>query len=178
MKRNKLLFLLVIMIFCLSSLINCGGTKTIIKDEGNQINFKQFKTIKLVVVDEINNDYSKGAIPLFDGLLKTKLISMGFRIIEENPELIIELAIIRADPGNKTLRMIVGFGTGQVRIGHRTAFKDKEGKTIAEFSGWEGEFMKEQIQWGADRLRLELVMVCVDKIAKFIRTGKEIEAQQ
>jgi len=177
MKRNILLILLAMLSLCLSSLISCGGTKAVIMDEGKSIDFKQFKTVKLVISDEVNNDYSKGAIPLFDGLLKAKLVSMGFQTVEEDPQLLIELAIIRAQPGNKALRMLVGFGTGEVRIGHKTTFKKADGGFLAEFSGWEGQFMKEQIQWDSDRLRLELVMVCVDKIAKFIRTGKGNERE-
>jgi hypothetical protein len=169
---------LLILGLCLFFLISCGGTKAVMMEEGKTINFKQFKTVKLMVIDEVNNDYSKGAIPLFDGLLKAKLVSMGFQPVEEDPQMLIELAIIRAQPGNKALRMLVGFGTGEVRIGHRTTFKNTVEHVMAEFSGWEGQFMKEQIQWDSDRLRLELVMVCVDKIAKFIRTGKNIEREE
>jgi hypothetical protein len=154
----------------------CGGTNAIIS-KGDQIVFHQYVTVQVSVADGVKNDYSSGAIPLFDGMLKAKLVSMGFKVVDSNPDLKIDLTVVRADPGNKALRMIVGMGTGQVRLGHRTLFTDKQGIVVAEFSGWEGQFMKEQIQWDSDRLRLELVRVCVDKIGKFIKMGKIEERQ-
>jgi hypothetical protein len=156
-------------------LMGCGGTKAILLTGEERIDFKKYKTVCLRVTDEVKNNYSVGAIPLLDGMLQAELISMGFKIAQENADLWVNVAITRADPGNKALRLIVGFGAGMVRVDYKAQFKDRNNNILSEFSGWEGDAWKEQIHWDSDRLRLEIIRVAVSKIARFIKEGKTLE---
>lgn len=165
----------VLVLLLMAALMGCGGTKTLLLTGEERIDFKRYKTVCLRVADEVKNDYSGGAIPLLDGMLQAEMLSMGFKLANEDADLRVDVAITRAKPGNKALRLIVGFGAGMARIDYRAQFQDRNNTLLSEFSGWEGDTWKEQIHWDSDRLRLEIIRVAVSKIARFVKEGKALE---
>ena len=53
------------------------------------VNFHQFHTVKLVVTDSAKTAYAKEGLPMFDGLLKGRLESLGYTLVEAEPEMIL-----------------------------------------------------------------------------------------
>ncbi len=97
------------------------------------LNFHQFHKVKLVLTDSVNTAFSKGNLPMFEGMVKGRLQSFGYSLVEADPDLLVEVNVLQFDPGNRALRTVVGFGAGRAVIKYTTKFKDPTGNLNAKF---------------------------------------------
>jgi hypothetical protein len=97
------------------------------------VNFREYRTVKVLVTDAVNTSYSKEGLPM--GLLKGKLQSLGHQVVEADPQMILEVDVRAFDPGDRAMRMIVGFGAGRAVLKFAARFKDESGKVLAAFEG-------------------------------------------
>jgi len=99
------------------------------------VDFHQFHKVKLVLTDSAKTAYAKEGLPMFEGLLKGRLQSLGFTLVEADPELVVAVTVSQFDPGNRTMRTLIGFGAGRAVLKYTAQFQDPTGTLLAELEG-------------------------------------------
>ncbi len=99
------------------------------------VNFKKYEKVKLVITDAVNTPYSANGLPMFEGLLKGKLRSIGYNVVESNEDMRLEINVNGLKPGNRALRTLVGFGAGRAVFTYVADFKEKDGRSITTLDG-------------------------------------------
>ncbi|MCC6820057.1 MAG: DUF4410 domain-containing protein [Verrucomicrobia subdivision 3 bacterium] len=142
------------------------------------VNFHQFHTVKLVVTDSAKTAYAKEGLPMFEGLLKGRLESLGYTLVEAEPGMMVNVTISQFDPGNRTMRTLIGFGAGRAVLKFTAQFKDPNGKLLAELEGgktYHGLEMADNPTFKSDEsTRMGLISYSVSQIGEFIQNnGRE-----
>ena len=142
------------------------------------VNFHQFHTVKLVVTDSAKTAYAKEGLPMFEGLLKGRLASLGYTLVEAEPGMMVNVTISQFDPGNRTMRTLIGFGAGRAVLKFTAQFKDPNGKLLAELEGgktYHGLEMADNPTFKSDEsTRMGLLSYSVSQIGEFIQNnGRE-----
>jgi hypothetical protein len=134
MKKTAMVLLMLAMVI---GSVGCAITNKSTMNE--PCDFSQFKTVRLEVKDEVNTPYSKEGVEKFKSTMvahleKTPLSAgkfggvkvrpgLGYKVVNENEDLLIKISIPYFKPDNKALRITVGFGAGKGGL-----------KYVAEFS--------------------------------------------
>ena len=141
---------------------------------GRTVNFSQYRAVKLVVVDSVNTPYSKDGIPMFEGLLRGRLQSLGFSVVERDEDLSIEVNIAIFEPGSRAASLIVGFGAGRAILTYRAIFRERSGSVIAEFEGgksYGGDLtLKEEPTFMTDEeIKMGMIQHSIIQVGQFIK---------
>jgi hypothetical protein len=137
------------------------------------VNLHEFHTVKLVVTDSAKTVYAKEGLPMFEGLLKGRLQSLGYALVEADPQLILNVTVSQFDPGNRTMRTLIGFGAGRAVLKYTAQFKDPKGKLLAELAGgkaYHGMEMQDNPAFKSyEATRMGLISYSVSQIGDFIQ---------
>ncbi len=170
-------------VFCISlvvSLISCVSTKSYKAVEG-PIEFQNYKKIKLAIQDDVNTPYSTEGIPMFEGLLKGKLKSLGFQNVDIDEDIVIEINVTAFKPGSAAARFFVGFGAGKAVFIYTANFKEKNGKLLATLEGGKSyhgmEFADNPLYKTDEELLMGMIQQAVIQIGDFIKNKGVLEAQ-
>lgn len=142
------------------------------------VDFHQFHKVKLVITDSAKTAYAKEGLPMFEGLLKGRLQSFGYTLVAADPELVVNVTVSQFDPGDRTMRTVIGFGAGRAALKYTAQFKDAEGKLLAELQGgkaYHGLEMNENTMFKSNEsLRMGMISYSVSQIGEFIQNnGRE-----
>ncbi len=139
------------------------------------VDFKQYRNVKLAVIDSVNTPYSKEGVPMLEGLLKGRLESMGYTLVGTNAQMSLDVTVREFSPGDRTLRTLVGFGAGRAVCKYTARFQDDSGKLLGELEGgksYHGMEVVDNPTFKSDEsTRMGLVSYPVSQIAKFIETN-------
>ena len=87
----------IMSIVCLT--LSCV-TAEMVTEPTKKVNFQIYETVKLEIVDEVKTSYSKKGIPMFNGLLKGKLESLGYSIVDDHEDMLLRVDITGFKPGS------------------------------------------------------------------------------
>jgi hypothetical protein len=146
-KMKKLI--LLAMVLGLFTVSGCAITSNYTLHDSN-VNFTNFKTVQVKIVDKVNTDYSKEGIVEFESTLKAHLEKtplsvgrfggmtikkgLGYCVVNQDEDLLIQIDVIYFKPDNKALRIIVGMGSGKGGLKYVAKFSSK-GKPLATLEG-------------------------------------------
>jgi len=146
------------------------------------VNFREYRTVKVLVTDAVNTSYSKEGRRMLEGLLKGKLQSLGHQVVEVDPQMILEVEVRAFDPGDRAMRMIVGFGAGRAVLKFAARFKDESGKVLAAFEGgksYHGMELVDNPTFKSDEsTRLGMISQAVKEIGEFIHNNGRLYAHK
>jgi hypothetical protein len=120
-------------------------TATMTQKGSTGVAFRAFKTVALFVhatpATKFDSDREFGVdeIAVLNEALAQRLQTMGYA----NPasgttaELTVDISVTKAKRGNPAARFFVGLGAGRAALTFDAAFKDSDGRNIAEFQGRE-----------------------------------------
>lgn len=170
---KKLLPCFVIAVF----LGSCVSSK-IITPPTREINFEAYKTLKVELTDEVKTAYSKEGVPMFDGLLRGKLKSLGYSIVDEEEDILLQVKITGFKPGDPALRFFVGFGAGRAVLTYVASFKDKSGAIITEFAGGKAyhgsELVDNPLYKSEEDIMMGMIQHSVIQIGRFIQSNGKL----
>ena len=159
-------------------LVSCVTPKGFVPS-GQRLDFKQYHVAQVFTTDEVQSPYSKQAIPMFEGLLRGKLQSLGFALSDEQPDLRVHIKIKTFDPGNRAVRMIVGFGAGKAQLTFVGIFQDTSGKVLAEMSGGKYytamELSDNPMFYSDEQIQMGLITQSVSQVGRFIETNGKLD---
>jgi hypothetical protein len=116
---------------------------------------------------------------MFKGLLKGKLISMSYTLVESDADMVLEVKITQFDLGNRAARTIVGFGAGRALLTYLASFKDKSGALITEMTGGKSyhgmELMDNPLFYSDEKIRMGLIQWSVIQLGEFIQNNGRLE---
>lgn len=139
------------------------------------VDFKQYSRVKLVVTDAVNTPYSKAGLPMFQGLLRGRLEAMGYSVAETDGPLNLTVRVVEFSPGDRALRMLVGFGAGRAVFKYTARLEDASGRFLAELEGGKSyhgmELVDNPTFKSEEATRMGLVSCSVSQIARFIETN-------
>jgi len=166
MGKLKLILLAVVG----AALASCVSPK-ITTSAPTDVDFHQFHTVKLVVTDSARTAYAQEGLPIFEGLLKGRLQSLRYALVEADPEMSLNVTISQFDPGNRTMRTLIGFGAGRAVLKYTAQFNDPTGKLLAELAGgkaYHGLEMEDNATFKSDEAtRMGLISYSVSQIGEF-----------
>jgi hypothetical protein len=146
-----------------------------IKPPAAEVDLNKYREVRLVVTDAVKTPYSAEGLPLFRGLLKGRLERMGLKVVETNGQMVLEVKLHEFSPGDRTMRMLVGFGAGRAVLKYTARFTDDSGKLLAELEGgksYHGMEMLDNSMFKSDEsTRMGLVFYSVSQIAEYIQTN-------
>jgi hypothetical protein len=170
-------------VFCISlvvSLISCVSTKSYKAVEG-PIEFQNYKKIKLAIQDDVNTPYSSEGLPMFEGLLKGKLKSLGFQVVDVDEDMALDINVTAFKPGSTAARLLIGFGAGRAVFIYTANFKEKNGKLLTTLEGGKSyhgmEFIDNPLYKNDEELRMGMIQQAVIQIGDFIKNKGVLEAQ-
>lgn len=123
---------------------------------------------------EIQPGFGDEEIGLFDTLLRKKLISMGYTLINDDaPDFHLTITILAAKQGNAAARFLVGFGAGRGVFTFDAKFTDAAKKEIASFVGGQAYtgFEGGAGLSSADTIMATATSSAVSQIERFMRNG-------
>ncbi len=169
-------------------------TKAIVPSEKEPI-FKEIKTVKINIIDEVKTDYSRTGIEMFEDLLKQRIGTalpysemgafgekiykgLNYKLVNENEDLLINITINYFKPDNKALRWVVGFGAGKGGLRYKATF-ESGGKVFAVLEGGKSYGDMGSMIWdpdstlfrGKDSTQILMVTHSVNEIVEFIRSN-------
>jgi hypothetical protein len=169
---------LSILIFSIIFLSACVTPK-ITKPPEEPIDFKQYKKVKLVVFDEVKTPYSIEGMPMFEGLLKGKLQSLGYSMVEQDEDMLLETRITDFKPGSAALRFWVSFGAGKAVLIYIASFKDRSGKLLTTLDGGKSyhglEITDNPLYKTEEEIRMGMIQLSVIQIGQFIKNNGRLE---
>jgi hypothetical protein len=159
-------------------LSGCVSTQAFIPP-GQVVDFKQYEKVQMDMQDEVHTMYSREGTLLFQGLLKGKLQSMGYQLVEEDPDLIMNVEVKTFKPGSKALRLFIGFGAGRAELTYLATFKTPSGKTIAQLSGGKSyhgmELTDDQLFKSQERTRMNMIEKSVSQLGEFVANNGKLD---
>ncbi len=154
-------------------------TPAIIKPLQGSIDLKQFKAVKLVVEDWVETPYSRDGVPMFAGLLKGKLQSLGYSITDSDEDLAIKVRITRFEPGSEAKRFFMGWGAGRALLMYTASFLNRSGDLIAEMEGGKAytgqEFNDHTLYKTNEQIEMGMIVESVIQIGHFIQNNGKLE---
>ena len=146
---------------------------------GQVVDFKKYEKMKLEVQDDVHTAYSREGASLFKGLLKGQLESMGYEIVDQDPDAILNLRIITFTPGSKALRVLIAFGAGKAELTYLATVRSLSGETIAQLSGGKSyhgmELTDDQLFSSKERTRVDMIEKSVSQLTQFIRSNGRMD---
>ena len=166
---KTLLFVLPVALAAL--LVGCA-TPQVTTPVRAAVDIHQFNTATLVVVDGVNTPFSREGLPMFEGLLKGRMQSAGYTMVDSNAQMVLEITVNEFTPGDRALRLTVGFGAGRALLKYTARFEDSRGNLLAEMNGGKefhgGEFVDNPTFKSDESIRMGLISYSVSQIGAFI----------
>jgi hypothetical protein len=143
------------------------------------VDFTQYTKVKVVVTDGVNTPYSKEGMPMFEGLLKGRVESLGHSIVYAQEDMALQVKVLAFDPGNRAARTLVGFGAGRAILTYVASFRDRSGNVIAELEGgksYHGMELADNPLFKTDEgIRMGMIQDAVIQIGQFIKNNGKLE---
>ena len=169
---------LSILIFSIIFLYACVTPK-ISKPTEEGIDFKQYKKVKLILIDDVKTPYSIEGIPMFDGLLKGKLQSLGYSMADQEEDMLLEIKVTGFKAGSATMRFLVGFGAGRAVLTYVADFKNRSGKLLGTLDGGKSyhgaEIADNPLYKTEEEIRMGMIQYSVIQIGQFIKNNGKLE---
>lgn len=169
---------LMILVFSIGFLFSCVTPK-VTKPPEEPIDFKQYKKVKLTIVNEVKTPYSTEGMPMFEGLLKGKLQSLGYSMVEQDEDMLLEIKVTDFKPGSATVRFLVGFGAGRAVFTYVADFKDRSGKLLTTLDGGKSyhgaEITDNPLYKTEEEIRMGMIQHSVIQIGQFIKNNGRLE---
>lgn len=143
------------------------------------VDFTQYKTVKVVVTDAVKTPYSRQSMPMFDGLLRGKLQSLTYSVVEAGEDLTLQVKVLAFDPGNRATRAVVGFGAGRALFTYVASFQDRSGKYISELQGGKAyhgmELVDNPLFKTDEGITMGMIQEAVIQLGQFIQNNGKLE---
>jgi len=150
-------------------------TPTVIRPASDSVNFKAYKSVKLEVTDWVKSPYSEDGIPMLDGLLRGKLRSLGYTLVDSGDDMTIEVNVTDFTEGSAAARFFVGFGAGRAVLIYRAKFLDQTGSVIAEFEGGKSyhgmELADNPLYKSEEEIKLGMIQQAAIQLGQFIQSN-------
>lgn len=170
---------ILVLLFSLTVLLCACVTPEVVTSPTQAVDFRQYKTIHLIMTDQTGTPYSREGLPMFEGLLKGKLASMGYSFVEADADMTVEVRVTEFTPGNRAARTIVGFGAGRALLTFIASFRDNSGKLITEMRGGKSyhgmELADNPLFYSDEKIRMGLIQESVIQLGTFIQSNGKIE---
>ncbi|HWU37491.1 MAG TPA: DUF4410 domain-containing protein [Candidatus Acidoferrum sp.] len=156
-------------------------TPQVVSPPKTTVDFRQYKTVKLVMIDEVNTPYSQEGLSRFEAFLKGRLQILGYSVGAADGDMTLEVRILSFSPGNTAARLIVGFGAGRAVLTYRASFRDRSGTLITEleggkaFHGMELNLPDNPVFKTDEDIRLRMIQEAVLQVGQFIRNNGELK---
>jgi hypothetical protein len=139
------------------------------------VDFRDHQKIKVVLTDSVNTSSSKEAAPMFEGLLKGKLQSIGYMPVDSNPEMILDVTLTEFNLGDRALRMAVGHGVGRAQCKYTANVRDSSGTLLAQLQGgkmYHGQEVVDNPMLKSDEsMRMGMIGYSVSQIGRFMQSN-------
>ncbi len=170
----------VFSIAMVAMLVSGCVTPQVVSPPKTNVDFRQYKTVKLVMIDEVKTPYSKESLPVFEAFLKGRLQYLGYSVGAADGDLTLEVRILSFAPGNEAARLLVGFGAGRAVLTYRASFKDRSGALITELEGGKAyhgmELGSDNAYFKTDEdIRVGMIQEAALQVGRFIRNNGELK---
>jgi hypothetical protein len=139
------------------------------------VDLNQYNTVTVVATDQVNTPFSREALPSFQELLKARLQSCGYSLVDSNAEMVVEVEVREFSLGNRALRTAVGFGAGSAVLKYTARFKDSHGNLLAEMNGgkaYTGMELVDNPTFKSDEsTRMGLISYSVSQLGEFLQSN-------
>jgi len=166
--NTRILILLSPVIIALAGCVTPEATKPV----ATGVDLRQFQKVKLVVTNSVQSVYAIKAMPEFEGLLKGRLQSCGYTLVEADPELVVDVYVQQFDPGSRSTRFWIGFGAGRAVLKFTARFSDPTRKLLAELQGgksYSGMELHDNATYKSDEgIRMGMISYSISQIGEFI----------
>lgn len=170
-----LVSLLVGLVFFVSGCV----TPVVIKPVSEPIDFKAFRTVRFEVKDLVKTDYSEDGVPMLDGLVRGKLKSLGYSLVESGEDMSIELNVMDFAPGSAAARFFIGFGAGRSLLVYRARFINKDGSVITEFEGGKSyhgmELADNPLYKTDEEIKMGMIQQVAIQLGQFIQNNGRLD---
>jgi Domain of unknown function (DUF4410) len=143
------------------------------------VDFTQYKKVKVAVTDGVNTPYAKEGMPMFEGLLKGRIESLGHAIVYAQEDMALQVTVSAFDPGNRAARTLVGFGAGRAILTYAASFRGPSGNVIAELEGgksYHGMELTDNPLFKTDEgIRMGMIQDAVIQIGQFMKNNGKLE---
>lgn len=150
-------------------------TPTVIRPASDSVNFKAYKSVKLEVKDWVKSPYSEDGIPMLDGLLRGKLKSLGYALVDSGEDMTVEVNVTDFTEGSAAARFFIGFGSGRALLVYRAKFMDNTGSVIAEFEGGKSyhgmELADNPLYKSDEEIKLGMIQQAAIQFGQFIQSN-------
>jgi hypothetical protein len=169
---------LTILLFSIIFLSACVTPK-VSKPTEEAIDLKQYKKVKLIVIDDVKTPYSIEGMPMFEGLLKGKLQSLGYSMADQEEDMLLEVRVTGFKPGSAAVRFLVGFGAGRAILTYTASFMDRSGKLLGTLDGGKSyhgmEIADNPLYKTEEEIRMGMIQLSVIQIGEFIKNNGRLE---
>jgi hypothetical protein len=135
--------------------------------------------VKLESTDEVKSPYSEDGLPMLDGLLRGKLRSLGYSLVDTGEDMKIELNVTAFKPGSAAARFFVGFGAGRAVLVYRAKFLDRTGALVAEFEGGKSyhgmEIADNPLYKTDEEIKLGMIQQAAIQVGQFIQSNGKLD---
>lgn len=108
-----------------------------------------------------------------------KLQSLGYSMVEQDEDMLVEIRVTEFKPGSAALRFWVGFGAGRAVLIYIASFKDKSGKLLAALDGGKSyhglEITDNPLYKTEEEIRMGMIQLSVIQIGQFIKNNGKLE---
>ena len=136
------------------------------------VDLRQYRAVKLIVIDSVNSDYSRECVPKFEGLLREKLQSLGRNLVESQQQMTIEVTIKSIEPGDRGPRWWATLKGGWPAMTFKASFRDDSGCLLAELYGgkdYNRMLLENRPAFkGDETIRMDLTSLAVTQVGQFI----------
>ena len=154
-------------------------TPTVIKPASESINFRAYKSVKLEVKDWVKSPYSEDGIPMLDGLLRGKLRSLGYTLVDSSEDMTVGVNVTEFTPGSAAARFFLGFGAGRALLVYRAKFIDPTGFLIAEFEGGKSyhgmELADNPLYKTDEEIKMGMIQQAAIQLGQFIQSNGRLD---
>src|SRR4030095_823791 len=92
-------------------LVGCVSPHVVTEPKAN-VDFRQYRTGKLVLADSVQSGCSKEGLPMLEGLLSGKLQSLGYQVVAADPKLTLAVNVTAFSFGDRATRVVGGVCAG------------------------------------------------------------------
>lgn len=176
------LALLVLSSLALSACV----TPQVVDKPSSKVDFGHYKTIAYKLHGSPRTEYGSGpndkaygqdVTALFQALLGQRLEAMGYRVTNEQPDLLLDIEVTAAKPGSAAARFWVGFGAGRAVFLFDARFTDTTGRSLGGFVGGRSHTGMEFGQAFASREEIQSFAAtrAVAQVEEFMRNAGAFE---
>ena len=179
--RNPLWY--VVLVLTATSCI----TARVVEKPSNPIDFTKFRTVSYSVHASPQTEYTSGdeefgrnTIALFDTMLGQKLRSLGYKVVEQSPDLSIDIDVKAVKSGSAAARFLVGFGAGRAVFLWNAVFTDAQGNRLGVLQGGRSHTGMEfgESFAGNEQIQAIAVTASIRQIEDFIKHGGGLRSRQ